>query len=70
MTDAEQRIRGLAIWQNLKDLQPLKGGVSNASFIVEDETERFVARIGEDYPFHQVSRAREAIASRAAFKAG
>ena len=70
MTDAEKRVRGLAIWKNLKCLQPLKGGVSNASFVVEDEVERFVVRIGEDYPFHQVSRAREAIASHAAFKAG
>ena len=29
-----------------------------------------VARLGGDYPFHQVSREREALASRAAFEAG
>ena len=70
MTPAEQRVRALPIWQGLKDLVPLKGGVSNASFTVTDATGRYVARVGEDYPFHQVSRDRETIASRAAFEAG
>lgn len=70
MTAEELRVRGLAVWKNLKSVQSLKGGVSNASFAVEDETGHFVARVGEDYPFHQVSRAREAIASKAAFEAG
>ena len=70
MTPAEQRVRALPIWQGLKDLVPLKGGVSNASFTVTDATGRYVARVGEDYPFHQVSRERETIASRAAYEAG
>lgn len=70
MTPAEQRVRALPIWQGLKDLVPLKGGVSNASFTVTDATGRYVARVGEDYPFHQVSRDRETIASRAACAAG
>ena len=66
----EARVKGLPIWQGHKDITPLKGGVSNASFTVTDATGRFVARVGEDYPFHQVSRERENIASRAAFDAG
>ena len=66
----EARVKGLPIWQGLKDITPLKGGVSNASFTVTDATGRYVARVGEDYPFHQVSRERENIASRAAFDAG
>jgi thiamine kinase-like enzyme len=70
MTVEELRIRGLTVWKNLNSIQPLKGGVSNASFTVEDSTGRFVVRIGEDYPFHQVCRTREAIASQAAFEAG
>ena len=70
MTPAEARVRGLAIWKGLNDIVPLKGGVSNASFTVSDATGKYVARVGEDYPFHQVSREREAIASRAAFDAG
>ena len=48
----------------------VKGGVSNASFKVTDSTGSYVARLGGDYPCHQVSRQREAIASRAAFAAG
>jgi thiamine kinase-like enzyme len=70
MTAEEMRVRGLAVWKNLKSVETLKGGVSNASFTVEDEAGRFVVRVGEDYPFHQVCRTREAIASKAAFEAG
>ncbi|MFT3987595.1 phosphotransferase [Aestuariivirga sp.] len=70
MSDPETRVRSLPIWRGLKAVTPLKGGVSNASFTVEDAGGKYVARVGEDYPFHQVSRAREAIASRAAFEAG
>lgn len=66
----EQRVRSLPIWKGLKEVTPLKGGVSNASFTVADASGRYVARVGEDYPCHQVSREREAIASRAAFEAG
>ncbi|WP_421696031.1 phosphotransferase [Aestuariivirga sp.] len=67
---AEARVRALPIWQGPITLTPLKGGVSNASFKVSDSAGAYVARVGGDYPFHQVSRAREAIASRAAFEAG
>ncbi|MCR6678854.1 hypothetical protein NVV43_25460, partial [Escherichia marmotae] len=47
-------------------MKPLTGGVSNASFVVQDETGRYVARVGEDYPFHHVSRDRELAVTRAA----
>ena len=70
MADAEARVRGLSIWKGDVKIEPLKGGVSNASFTVFDAVGKYVARVGEDYPFHQVSREREAIASRAAFEAG
>jgi len=67
---ADSRIRRLPLWQGAVTITPLKGGVSNASFTVTDAAGTYVARVGEDYPCHQVSRAREAIASRAAFEAG
>jgi thiamine kinase-like enzyme len=70
MADAETRVRHLSIWKGHVSIEPLKGGVSNASFTVTDACGKYVVRVGEDYPFHQVSRAREAIASRAAFQAG
>jgi thiamine kinase-like enzyme len=67
---AEARVRGLSIWKGNIEIEPLKGGVSNASFTVKDAMGKYVVRVGEDYPFHQVSRNREAITSRAAFEAG
>ena len=70
MDDIAQKVLNLPIWTGRPSLEPLKGGVSNASFIVHDGAKRFVARVGEDYPFHQVSRSREAIASRAAHEVG
>jgi thiamine kinase-like enzyme len=70
MMAAETRVRGLAFWRGIRSIVPLKGGVSNAAFVVDDLQGRFVARVGEDYPFHQVSRAREAEAHRAAHDVG
>jgi thiamine kinase-like enzyme len=67
---AEDLVRALSIWKGDVKLEPLKGGVSNASFLVSDATGTYVARVGEDYPCHQVSRQREAIASRAAYEVG
>ena len=67
---AEARVRALPLWTGALTVTPLKGGVSNASFKVTDSTGSYVARLGGDYPFHQVSREREATASRAAFEAG
>jgi thiamine kinase-like enzyme len=69
-SDHGARVAALAIWKGIRAITPLKGGVSNASFTVEDATGKYVARAGEDYPCHQVSRQREVIAARAAFEAG
>jgi len=66
----EARVTALHLWKGPLAIEVLKGGVSNASFKVTDSTGSYVARLGGDYPFHQVSRAREAVASRAAFAAG
>jgi thiamine kinase-like enzyme len=67
---AEQRVRDLTCWQGAVTLTALKGGLSNASFIVSDAKGKYVARVGEDFPCHHVFRDREARASRAAFEAG
>ena len=67
---AEARVRELPFWKGPIDLVPLKGGVSNASFTVQDNTGKYVARVGADYPFHHVFREAEVIASQAAFEAG
>jgi thiamine kinase-like enzyme len=67
---AEQRVRELTCWHGAVTLEPLKGGLSNASFIVTDAKGKYVARVGEDFPCHHVFRDREARASRAAHEAG
>ncbi len=66
----EERVRSLGFWKGLIDVAPLKGGVSNASFTVRDQTGTYVARVGHDYPFHHVFREAEVMASRAAHAAG
>jgi thiamine kinase-like enzyme len=70
LNDPALLVRALPIWRDLKAIEPLKGGVSNASFVVEDAAGKAVARVGHDYPFHQVDRNREIIASRAAARVG
>lgn len=66
----EARIEALGIWSGAVDIAPLHGGLSNESYIVTTENQRFVVRFGKDYPFHHVSRQREIMTARAAFSAG
>ena len=60
----------LPIWQGAVTLEPLKGGLTNISYVVADRTGRYVVRCGEDIPVHHVFRDRERAVSRAAFEAG
>lgn len=66
----EARITALPCWRGQVKLEPLHGGLSNTAFIVDDGTERYVARCGEDIPAHHVFRDRERAASIAAHAAG
>ena len=63
-------IAALPCWRGRVTLTPLHGGLSNESFRAEDGSGVYVARFGRDFPFHHVSRAREAAASRWAAAAG
>jgi len=63
-------VRALPCWRGAIRVAPLTGGLSNASFRVEDDAGVHVARIGRDFPFHHVFRDREAAASRWAHQAG
>ena len=69
-TAADEFVRKLPCWRGSIVLTPLKGGVSNASFKVTDSKGSYVARVGQDYPFHQVFRDTELAASVAAHEAG
>src|SRR5471032_2861312 len=65
-----ERLSRLPIWRGPVTLEPLKGGLTNISFVAEDGTGKYVVRCGDDIPVHHVFRDRERAASRAAFEAG
>ncbi len=70
MNSAPQRIQSLPCWHGAPRATPLKGGLSNESFVVEDDAGRHVVRFGRDFPFHHVTRDRELMTARAAHAAG
>src|SRR5258708_34583615 len=65
-----QRIERLSCWQGRVALKPLKGGLTNISYVATDQSGKYVVRCGEDIPAHHVFRDRERAASRAGFEAG
>jgi len=67
---AQARVRALPCWRGPIAFAPLGGGLSNVSMKVRDSSGVYVARVGEDLPFHHVSRQREAAAQRAAHACG
>ena len=70
MTDLSDKAAHLACWRGPVELQPLKGGLTNISFVATCRGEKFVVRCGQDIPVHHVFRDRERAASVAAFEAG
>ena len=66
----EARIAALPCWRGKVKLEPLRGGLSNTAFVVDDGKERYVVRCGGDIPAHHVFRDRERAASVAAHAAG
>ncbi len=66
----EDRIAALGCWAGRIEIEPLKGGISNESYLVSDPAGRHVVRFGKDYPFHHVLRDREVMTARAAHAAG
>ncbi|MGE0211462.1 MAG: phosphotransferase [Parvibaculaceae bacterium] len=64
------RVRSLPLWKEAVEPVPLKGGLSNESFTVEDSGRKYVVRLGEDIPVHHVFRDRERMVSKAAHEAG
>jgi thiamine kinase-like enzyme len=66
----EGKVARLPCWRGRVSLEPLKGGLTNISFVATDAAGKFVVRCGEDIPVHHVFRDRERAAARAAFEAG
>ncbi|PSH66568.1 choline kinase [Phyllobacterium brassicacearum] len=63
-------IAALPLWRGKIKVALLKGGISNESYVVEDDNRKYVVRFGKDYPFHHVFRDREAMTAQAAYRAG
>ena len=70
MLTLETRVATLPCWRTKVKLEPLRGGLSNVAFVVDDAGERFVVRCGDDIPIHHVFRDRELAACIAAHAAG
>lgn len=68
--DLESKLARLSCWRGPVTLAPLKGGLTNLSYVADDGHEKFVVRVGADIPVHHVFRDRERAASIAAFEAG
>ncbi|MDA8746952.1 phosphotransferase [Litoreibacter sp.] len=64
------RIQNLPIWQGDIKASPLTGGITNVNYLVEDDRAKYVVRVGDDIPLHQVMRFNELAATRAAHAAG
>lgn len=70
-TNARDRVAHLNFWSSSHvEPEPLKGGITNNNFIVYDQGEHFVVRLGDDIPVHGVMRFNELSAARAAYTAG
>ncbi|HET6221075.1 MAG TPA: choline/ethanolamine kinase family protein [Dongiaceae bacterium] len=68
--DPVVRAATLACWSGAIELEPLTGGITNKNFLASHQGERYVVRIGDDIPVHQVMRFNELAASKAAAAIG
>ena len=70
VSDPEELIRALPIWDGRIQIEPLLGGITNRNYLVDDGRRRAVVRFGGDIPVHGVLRFNEQAASKAAGAAG
>jgi thiamine kinase-like enzyme len=70
MDSAQKKVASLSIWRGPVAPEPLDGGITNKNFVVADKADKFVVRVGDDIPQHQVMRFNERAASVAAHAAG
>ncbi|SDU32187.1 choline/ethanolamine kinase family protein [Stappia sp. ES.058] len=69
-SETERRVAALPVWRGTPAMEPLSGGLSNESVLVRDASGAYVVRLGRDFPFHHVERARETMVTRAAVNLG
>ncbi len=65
-----KKINELPIWRGKINIKSLDGGLTNENFLVTDNSQKLVVRLGEDILEHHVLRSNELIATKAAFEAG
>ena len=70
MQAAEELVRRLKFWLDPVVPVRIKGGITNANFLVEHQGRKYFVRIGDDIPVHQVMRFNELAAGRAAAECG
>jgi thiamine kinase-like enzyme len=68
--DDTARVARLPFWSGVVEPKPLRGGITNKNFIVEDRGRRHVVRLGSDILVHGIVRSNELAASLAAHAAG
>lgn len=69
-SDPVERVSALGFWRGKVDPEPLSGGITNRNFLVSDGGVKYVVRLGEDIPLHNVMRFNERAACIAADAAG
>ena len=65
-----EQLHSLDFWSGAIEATELSGGITNVNYLVQDGARKYVARLGNDIPEHQVMRFNELAASRAAHAAG
>lgn len=70
MTINLEKLINLDFWSGPITATELSGGITNVNYLVDDAGQKYVARLGEDIPVHQVMRFNELAASKAANAAG
>ena len=70
MNERIKLLEKLPCWKGDVAFELLGGGITNVNYLVKDNESRYVVRIGDDIPVHQIKRFNELAASQAAFAAG
>jgi thiamine kinase-like enzyme len=70
IAQATKKALALPIWKGAIDPENLSGGLSTVNLVVEDDTGKYVVRVGGDVPLYGVVHANELISMRAMYAAG
>ncbi|MDZ5448018.1 phosphotransferase [Labrys sedimenti] len=68
--DHHERLAALPLWEGAIAVEPIAGGLTNRNLLVTARHGRFVARIAGDNAAHDIDRAAEQAATRAAAASG